>query len=129
MLRHGMQSHSNCPLCEQALETADHLALGCVLSREVWHATLQRCNLSHLMPLAGDMLIEWWPDSRRRVPQQLRRGFDSLVLLVVWTLWKERNNRVFERSAETARGICKRITEEVELWKLSDAVGLGNIWR
>ncbi|KAM0909610.1 hypothetical protein ACQ4PT_014711 [Festuca glaucescens] len=114
---------------DRAPETADHLALGCVLAREVWHAMLQRCNLSHLTPLADDMLIEWWPDSRRRVPQQLRKGFDSLVLLTVWTLWKERNNRVFERSAETARGICKRITEEVELWKLSGAVGLGNIWR
>ncbi|KAM0849346.1 hypothetical protein ACQ4PT_053786 [Festuca glaucescens] len=114
---------------DRAPETADHLALGCVLAREVWHATLQRCNLSHLTPLADDMLIEWWPDSRRRVPQQLRKGFDSLVLLMVWTLWKERNNLVFERSAETARGICKRIAEEVELWKLSGAVGLGNIWR
>ncbi|KAK1664170.1 hypothetical protein QYE76_052329 [Lolium multiflorum] len=53
-----------------APETADHLALGCVLGREVWHATLQHCNLSHLTPLADDMLIEWWPDSRRCIPQQ-----------------------------------------------------------
>lgn len=128
MRRRRMNTHSTCPLCDQEDETADHLAVGCVLAREVWHATLLRCNLQHLTPEPDAELIEWWPEARRRVPPQHRKGFDSLVLLVVWTLWKERNSRVFQRYAETLRTICKRIADEVELWKASGAVSLGVIW-
>jgi hypothetical protein len=34
---------------------------------------------------AFGMLIEWWPESRPLILQQLRKGFDSLVLLMLWT--------------------------------------------
>ena len=76
----------------------------------------------------GDSLIEWWPDARRRAPPRSRKGFDSLVILIVWSLWKERNGRVFQRSAEMVNLVCRRITDEIELWKLSGAVGLRQIW-
>ena len=127
-LRHGLNSHTNCPLCDQAPETADHLALGCVFAREVWTKVLHRCNLDLLVPRDGDSLIEWWPDARRRAPPRSRKGFDSLVILFVWSLWKERNGRVFQRSAEMVNLVFRRITYEIELWKLSGAVGLRQIW-
>jgi hypothetical protein len=115
MRRRGIASHSVCPLYDQDDETSDHLAVGCVLAREVWHSALQRCNLQHLTPEANSSLIEWWPRARQHAPPQSKKGLDSLVLLVVWTLWKERNS--------------KRIADEVELWKISGAVGLGLVWR
>jgi hypothetical protein len=128
MARRGLNARVTCPLCEQENETANHIAVGCVLVREVWYNSLQRCNLQHLTPAADDELIRWWPEARLRVPRPHRKGFDSIVLLVVWTLWKERNSRVFERYAETLRTIFQRIADEVELWKLSGAAGLVLIW-
>jgi hypothetical protein len=74
-------------------------------------------------------LIEWWPNSRTQVPRQQRKGFDSLVLLTAWLLWKERNAQVFQRSVETVPTICGRIADEIELWKLSTLVGLREVWR
>ena len=63
------------------------------------------------------------------IPKERRKGFDSLALLIVWMLWKERNSRVFERSAVVARELYRRISDEVELWKLSGARGLSDFWR
>ena len=119
----------DCPLCDQEPETANHLLIGCIFAREVWYAMLRRCELQLLTPNPQDTLIDWWPQSRRRAPSQAKKGFDSLVLLVAWTLWKERNARVFEHKAETVGAVCHKIAGEVELWKLSGAVGLGQIWR
>ena len=128
-LQHGMPSHVMCPLCDQAAETADHLALGCVYAREVWHSKLTHCGLGHLVPTPNDSLIEWWPGSRDLIPPAERKGFDSVAILTVWMLWKERNNRIFQRSAVVARELCRRIEEEVRLWKISGAKGLAHIWR
>ena len=43
----------------------------------------------------------WWSTSRKWLPKELRRGFDSLLLLVGWLLWKERNARTFNRVASS----------------------------
>ena len=85
-LRHGLASHTACPLCDQDPERTDHIALGCVFSWEDWHTLLRCCGLDQLTPAAGDSLIDWWPEARRRAPSRARKGFDSLVLLVVWSL-------------------------------------------
>lgn len=81
------------------------------------------------VPDPDSSLIAWWPGRRVQLPPAQRKGFDSLVLLTVWMLWKERNSRVFQRSAVVARELSRRIAEEVELWKLSGAKGLASIWR
>ena len=128
-LRHGLQSHVMCPLCEQEAETADHLALGCVFAREVWHSALWRYGLGQLVPAMDATLTEWWAANRAMIPKERRKGFDSLALLIVWLLWRERNSRVFERSAVVARELYRRISDEVELWKLSGARGLSDFWR
>ena len=77
-----------------------------------------------VIPDADAKLIEWWPDRRLRLPRLLRKGFDSLVLLTVWSLSKEHNARVYERSAITVPTLCRIINDEVQLWKLSGAMFL-----
>jgi hypothetical protein len=36
--------------------------------------------------------------------------------------------RVFQRAAEMAPTVCRRIADEIELWKISGDVGLSMIW-
>ena len=47
-------------------------------------------------------------------PQTFRRGFDSLVLLVSWVIWKERNRWTFDRDARTTAQVLSVIHEEAD---------------
>jgi hypothetical protein len=79
----------------------DHMLIACVYSREVWFRLLQPVGLDGYLALGGDALITWWLSSEHagyRLSSNFRRGFDSLLLLVSWLIWKERNSRVFDRS-------------------------------
>jgi hypothetical protein len=43
------------------------------------------------MPQLEVSFFEWWLVARKQVPKLGRKRFDSLTLLVRWSLWKERN--------------------------------------
>ena len=46
------------------------------------------------------------------MPTALRRGFDGMVLLVSWELWKERNSRTFDGIHESTSQVLLRIRNE-----------------
>jgi hypothetical protein len=99
--RHGLQDDDTCNLCDQESETTLHLAGECVFSREVWFSILSLLGIASLSPQPGLGHLDWWLQSRLALPSMLRRGFDTLVILVAWNLWKERNRRVFQGTSHT----------------------------
>lgn len=114
--RHGLQNDDSCILCLQCSETLEHILLGCVFSREVWDRLLSRLRLAALAA-GGDVdIFIWWNWARRRVPRACRKGFDALVMLTCWMLWKERNARTFRNEAASARDLTLKIVQEAELW-------------
>ena len=50
------------------------------------------------------------------MPKFFRRGFDSYVLLVGWSLWKERNARTFQARATYAQRLAALIKDEAGVW-------------
>jgi len=114
--RHGLQQHADCLLCGQEDETCDHLLVACVFSREIWYRILSAVGSHHTAPSQSDTLVDWWLGARKQVPRALSRGFDSLVLLVSWELWKERNRRTFDGICATTTQVLRRIRAEGEEW-------------
>jgi len=114
--RHGLQADDSCALCDQEVEIADHLLLSCVFAREVWDRLLRRCHIRLQLPVGAPPFVDWWLSSRKRLPKGLRRGFDSLALLVGWSLWKERNRRVFDAAASSVAEVVRVVVAEAELW-------------
>jgi hypothetical protein len=113
--RHGLQNHDPCTLCSQGIETIDHLFMQCVLSREIWYKLLRSCGWHHLAPTGADHLIDWWLRSRKLVTKARRKAFDSLVVLITWNLWLERNSRVFRYSTSTTSRLPDGIWSKCEL--------------
>jgi hypothetical protein len=114
--RHGLQADDSCALCDQEAETADHLLLSCVFAREVWDRLLRRAHIWLDTPTGVSPFVDWCLSSRKRLPRELRRGFDSLALLVAWSLWKERNRRVFDAAASSVDDVVKGVIAEGGLW-------------
>jgi hypothetical protein len=50
------------------------------------------------------------------VPRGSRKGFDSLVMLTCWMLWKERNALTFKNEATDARELCLQILQEAAVY-------------
>jgi hypothetical protein len=71
--RHGLQDSYTCIICNQAVETMDHIILGCVFSKEVWSACLRSFRLHDLVLIQEGDIMVWWTDSRRRLPKPIRQ--------------------------------------------------------
>jgi hypothetical protein len=84
--RHGLQDTDECAMCGQEPETGDHLFLGCVLARQLWFRMLALVGLIVLVPDNGDELGTWWLRQRLRVDHNIRPSFDSLMLLISWSV-------------------------------------------
>lgn len=73
-----------------------------------------------------------WPWNRaahRHCPfgVEKRRGIKSLLILVAWEIWKERNSRLFQSIETTPCGIIDRATEEIWLWRAGGAKSIQSL--
>jgi hypothetical protein len=105
---------SACFTCLQETDDLNHILMGCVYARQVWHGVFQRLQVQIATPEQDDSTHSWWLATRKRIGTQERRSFDSLVILVCWRVWKQRNARVFldQRRQFTVPGLVDQITED-----------------
>lgn len=125
--RHGRQQDVACALYHQEDETVDHLLVACVFTREIWASLLSRVGLQQLTPGHDATIVDWWLATRTRVPEDQRRPFDSLVLVVSRIVWKERNARTFDRQHRTTAQVISAIREEVHEYVAAGFRGLAAV--
>jgi hypothetical protein len=75
-----------------------------------------------------EVFQEWWNSGERLTPKCKKKGLNSLMMLVVWWLWKHRSACVFENASPSTSRILQAIEEDAKLWCLAGAVGLRAIW-
>ncbi|XP_066361038.1 uncharacterized protein [Miscanthus floridulus] len=126
--RPGLQDEDDCALCSQEPESADHLTEISVFAREAWFRVLAPLGLAQLALQQGTSITGWWLSSRARLRAQLRKGFDSLLILGAWCLWKERNRRVFDGISQTPVVVASMIEEEADKWSQAGYPSLAELW-
>jgi hypothetical protein len=62
---------------------------------------------------------DWWLFQRKQIGKGQREGFDSLVVLTCWLLWKERNARVFNKVSMRATELVEWIRQTGHQWTLA----------
>jgi hypothetical protein len=69
--------------------------MSCVFARQFWFYFLQRVSLAALTPGFDEVNLDgWWSSSAERIHEDARKGFNSLVSLGVWSVWRHRNECV-----------------------------------
>ena len=61
-------------------------------------------------------VVAWWSDSRKKISKDDRQCFDSIVVLICWLLWKERNDRIFDRRVRTVDDTVTWVGDELLAW-------------
>jgi hypothetical protein len=113
-----------CPLCIRHLETAQHLFLECPFARLLWASIAAWPHCSGLAPRTWSSqtsMTDTWAAMIKATEDMHWGGDQSLIILVNWELWKERNNRVFKDKPSSLRYLIQLIREEAGVWALAGA--------
>nr|XP_025703058.1 uncharacterized protein LOC112803815 [Arachis hypogaea] len=108
------QHDTLCVLCSKSEETVFHLFLGCDITWQVWCAWLHAFGRSWCPPgNLKDHFESWitmaiWKVERKR----WFLGFFA----VVWTIWLERNSRLFRNHRSSLREIINKSFASAEEW-------------
>jgi hypothetical protein len=90
--------------------------LSCMFSREVWVKVLAWSGWQHLALGMDDGLPNWRLRRRKVVARTRRKVFDSLVFLMMRSLWLERNARVFRNGSLLPNRVVDDIRESCDQW-------------
>jgi hypothetical protein len=109
----------------------DHILTQCPYTRQVWFDVLRSAGLNIHEPGLDANLERWWTEATKRVRKLDRKRFDSMVIITAWTLWKQRDARVFgnAREQKDPTQILAAIKEEFHLWELVRRGGSSQIAR
>jgi hypothetical protein len=113
---HDLRDDECCALCDQEAETMDHLLVACPYAREIWFKALRCCGWKGLATMHHISFTDWWLLMRNGIPKQRRKAFDSFIVLCAWSIWLERNARVFDGRTSSPTVKLKALWALCELW-------------
>jgi hypothetical protein len=96
--KRGLPHIDKCVLCNAADENAHHLLTGYAVVNIIWGHVLNLANLQQITPVMD---------------------LNSLVILITWSVWWERNTRVFDRCSKPINILIEQIKAEAKLWLLA----------
>nr|ABG66158.1 hypothetical protein LOC_Os10g34702 [Oryza sativa Japonica Group] len=74
----------------------------------LWWMALGAIGLQAYLPMNESSFLHWLCDTRERLVESQRRGFVTIATLVAWTIWKEKNNRIFNHQHKAWLEIARR---------------------
>lgn len=114
-----------CVLCDQERETLYRLLVSCLFSCQFWFFFLSQMGLALLAPQPeATSFLDWWSSSSSSMRSSIQKGFNSLIILGAWTLWRHRNECVFGRKPPRLAAALCLAGDEILCWSAAGAKDL-----
>lgn len=106
-----------------------HLIAECRYKRRIWNLVATWVGFHQLEPRRWGVAqsIKDWLKMLASVSGVPKKGLRTLILLIVWEVWKERNRRIFDHKEAATSYLLSKIKEEAGMWALAGAKRLGEI--
>lgn len=109
----GCQVQLGCHLChDPGMETTAHLLYNCPYAKQVW----QLMDAPTVRRITADGLIFFWWKGRTRMAPLQRAKWDRYWAAGCWTLWKERNRRLFTQKSLTPQQLSHLAKQDAASW-------------
>jgi len=109
------QEDNWCGFCADQPETIDHLLFQCQISWQVWSNIAEAMRIQIDREMNFRQLYEKWMSKRYSNP--LRKKLHTAVFFAIaWSLWTERNKKVFEKQDIRLDMLCNRIRWRIVWW-------------
>ena len=109
----SLADSGNCRLCQDGMETKDHLFFGCCYSRAIWRAILNLCGLRRE--------VHNWKAKLKWAIQKLKcRSLVTLILRIAWQvfiyfIWREMNQKLYTQKSENGLHVLEQIKSTVRI--------------
>lgn len=103
-----------CPLCDSESESCDHLMLHCSISYQLWNWWMDLWDIKWVFPCTLRDAFDQWCCAKK--PPFFKKVWTAIFFIMVWTIWKERNLRIFGSSSSSLKNLKELILLRLGWW-------------
>lgn len=121
--RRGWANAYFCPLCMRNLETSVHLMWQSPFSKEIWCRVeaWAGCNSLGVIQQGFGHSTAAAQAIIRGANKDFRKGIRTMIMLITWEIWNERNNCIFRGKLPSLPDVIHAIRQNMEQWRLAGA--------
>ncbi|XP_028090503.1 uncharacterized protein LOC114290742 [Camellia sinensis] len=103
-----------CAFCQDEVETVNHILLFCPSVWLLWSHIMKRWGVQWVIPNSVQGLLQWWSFYKMK---KIQKPLWKVVLLAIfWSIWKHRNECVFNGLRPNFEDLCEPVKVRIALW-------------
>lgn len=109
-----LNAETHCVFCQSEVESLEHVLLFCPQVWKCWTNMVSWWDQSWVIPGSIEGLLQWW--SGGNLKSWILTAWQVIPSVVLWSVWKLRNNCLFKGVVPDFVGLCERMKMQVALW-------------